>query len=239
MPQELCGVAQRLAEVRPPTARPEGDQVADHPERVGTPLGRPDDELHSVREDEGSHAVVVPCGGERQHGGDFDGEAGLGVGTAELQRAGLIDHEQQRHLPLLVVGLHEGMPHPGRDVPVDRAEVVALLVGPDLRELDSLPAEHRPVLARQQRVDEPAGAQLDPLHLPERFGGHDQPASAAPRRTGPPTIFSRVGHGTPTASRILAMTRSESMSSASASNVRSTRWRSTSKAIALTSSGTT
>src|SRR2546422_5732133 len=56
-------------------------------------------------------------------------------------------------------------------------------------------------------------------------------------RRATPALLPLVRHGTPTASRIRAITRSASMSSASASKVSSTRCRNTSKAIAFTSSG--
>src|SRR5207237_4583216 len=153
--------------------------------------------------------------------------------------ARLIHDEQQRVLALLVVRLHERVAHPGRHVPVDRAEIVPLLVLAHLRELDALSTEHRPVFAREERADQGTGAQLDALDLPEHFGRDEPPARAEGGGLGTSTILAFVPHGTPTASRIFPMTRSESMSSASASKVRSTRWRSTSKAMAFTSSGTT
>src|SRR5205807_6269592 len=124
-------------------------------------------------------------------------------------------------------------------VPVDRPEVVALLVGAHLGELDALSAEHRPVVACEEGVDQGPRPQLDPLDLPQHLGGHEPPARAQRGRLGAPTVLAFVHHGTPTASRIFPITRSESMSSASASNVSSTRCRSTSNAMAFTSSGTT
>jgi len=53
----------------------------------------------------------------------------------------LIHDEEDRELALLHERLHEGMAHPGRDVPVDGTEVVALLILAHLREFDALPAE--------------------------------------------------------------------------------------------------
>src|SRR2546425_1896733 len=131
------------------------------------------------------------------------------------------------------------MAHSRRHVPVNRPEVVSLLVLAHLRELDALSTEHRSVFAREERADQGAGAELDALDLAEHFGRDETPAGAERRCLGTPTILAFVPHGTPTASRIFPMTRSESMSSASASKVRSTRCRSTSKAMAFTSSGTT
>ena len=46
-----------------------------------------------------------------------------------------------------------------------------VLVRAHLGELHPLPAEHRAVLAREQRADQPAGAELDALDLLEDFGG--------------------------------------------------------------------
>src|SRR3989442_14318143 len=77
------------------------------------------------------------------------------------------------------------MPHPGRDVPVDRAEVIPLLVGPHLRELDALAAEHGAIVPGEEGVDESPGAELDPLDLPEDLGS-DCPAARPDRgRRGP------------------------------------------------------
>src|SRR5690349_21227521 len=115
------------------------------------------------------------------------------------------------------------MSHPCGHIPVDGAEVVALLILAHLRELDPLPAEHRSVVAGEEGVHQAAGTQLDSLDLPQHFGGDRAPAGAHRGGVSAPALLALIGHGTPTASRILAMTRSESMSSASASKVRSTR----------------
>src|SRR5260370_999275 len=189
--------------------------------------------------DQDAPAVAVARRGERQDGGGLDGERRLGGRAPEVARARLVDDEEQGDLALFMEGLHEGVSHARRHVPIDGAEIVALLVGADLGELDPLAAKHGAVFAREQRVDEGAGAQLDPLDLAQHLGSDAAPAGVQRRRLRAPAVSAVVPHGTPTASRILAITRSASMSSASASKVRSTRCRNTSKAIALTSSGTT
>src|SRR2546425_12818805 len=117
------------------------------------------------------------------------------------------------------------MPHAGRDVPVDGAEVVPLLVSPDLGELDALAPEHGAVLTGEKRVDQRACPELDPLDLPEHCGGHGPPADAARGRHGAQTIFALGRHGTPTASRILAITWWSSISSAPASEASNPRGR--------------
>src|SRR5574341_895626 len=109
------------------------------------------------------------------------------------------------------------MAHPGGDVPVDGPEVVALLIGADFGELESLAPKHRAVLAAEQGIHQRAGAELDAFDLAQHL-----------RR-----------HGTSTASSTRAITSSASRSSACASNDSSTRCRRTSGATAFTSSGTT
>ncbi len=223
----------------PAAARRERHEIADHPQGVGPALRGPHDVLRHVGEEQRADAIVVARRRERQHGGDLHGEARFGVGTAEMQRPGLIHDEKDRELAFLHERLHERMAHPGRDVPVDGAKVVAVLILAHFRELDALAAEDGAILTGEERVDEIARPELDPLHVLQDFGSDCPPARAHRRRHGAAALSSRVRHGTPTASRILEMTRSVSTSSASASNVRSTRCRSTSGAIALTSSGTT
>src|SRR5207247_8735465 len=111
--------------------------------------------------------------------------------------------------------------------------------GPDILELDASAAEDCAVIAGEEGVDESARAELDPLYLLEDPGGDRAPVRLDRRFGSVPTLLSVVRHGTPTASRILTTMRSASIASASASNVSSTRCRSTSPAIAFTSSGTT
>src|SRR5204863_7176239 len=104
---------------------------------------------------------------------------------------------------------------------------------------DARPEDRGRVFTGQQGLGERARAQLDPLPLPQHLGRHRPPAGADRVGDDAAAIFAGVRHGTPPASRILPMTRSGFVSSASASKVSSTRWRSTSYAIAFTSSGTT
>ncbi len=50
----------------------EGDQIADHPERVAPPLGGRNDALDLVGEEERADPVVLPRRGQRQHRGHLD-----------------------------------------------------------------------------------------------------------------------------------------------------------------------
>ena len=54
-------------------------------------------------------------------------------------------------------------------VPVDGADVVAVLVLPDLVELHPAALEDGMVLARQRLVDQPVGCDLDPADLADDF----------------------------------------------------------------------
>ena len=152
--QQLRRIAQRPAEVRAPAAGSERHEVADDAERVAAALRGPHHVFRNVGEEQRSDAVVVSGGGERQHGGDLHGQPRLGVGAAKVQRTGLVHDEEERELALFHKRLDEGMTHSRRDIPVDCPEVVALLVGADLGELDPLAAEDRAVFAREQGADE-------------------------------------------------------------------------------------
>src|SRR5207249_11414665 len=122
-------------------------KVADDAQRMGPSLGGPHHVLGYVGEEQRPHAVVVPRGGKGQHRADLDRETRLGVRPAEMERSRLIHDEEERQLALFHEGFDERMAHPRRDVPVDGPEVVALLVGTRLRELDPLAAADSALLA--------------------------------------------------------------------------------------------
>ena len=152
--QQLAGIGQGAREVGAAAPRSERHKVTNDAQRVSPPLGGPHDILGHVGEEQRADAVIVPRGRECQHGGDLDGKARLGVGAAEVQRTRLVHDEEERELALFHKRLDEGMTHSRRDIPVDCPEVVALLVGADLGELDPLAAEDRAVFAREQGADE-------------------------------------------------------------------------------------
>ena len=188
-------------------------------------LGGPDHELNCVREHQRADPIVVAGGGQRQYRRDLDGKTRFGVGTTHMQRPRLIDDQKKRQLPLFHIRLHKRVTHARRDVPIDGAKIIAMLVGAHLGKLDPLSAEHGAVVAREQRIDERTGPELDPFDLPQDVGSNRPAASPGRGCARTAALFACVLHGTRTASRILAMTRSESMSSASASNVNRTRCR--------------
>ena len=152
--QQLRRIAQRAAEVRAPAAGRERDEVADDAQGVAAALGRSHHVFRRVGEEQRTDAVVVSRGGERQHGGDLHRQPCFGVRAAEVQRTGLVHDEQEGELALFHERLDEGMAHARRDIPVDRPEVIAVLIGADFRELDALAAEDGAVFAGEQGADE-------------------------------------------------------------------------------------
>ena len=76
-----------------------------------------------------------------------------------------VDQEHDGQLPLLDKLLHEGMAHPGRDIPVDGPHVVPGLVLPDLGKLHPPPLEDRMVLPAEQIIDQIISTNLNPPNL--------------------------------------------------------------------------
>ena len=156
-------------------------------------------------------------------------ERRLGQRLSKAGGSRLIHHQHDGQLPLFRERLDVGTGQPGRHVPVDCAEVVTVLVGPDLGELHPLPSEYGAVLAGKQGTHQPPGAELDGFDLLQDFGsdriaGHELGAGS---------------YGTLTAPSTRVTTSSVVTSSASASKVSTMRCRKTSGASARTSSGTT
>ena len=136
---------------------------------------------------------------------------------AESLRARHVDGEHHRELALLDVALDERALHARRDVPVDAAHLVARLILAHLGELHSLPLEHRAVLAGEERVHEPARAQLEQLDLAQHLGRHGRRAacgrrSAARARGGCVARRARLARRT-LARRVEAVPRSPTPSS--------------------------
>src|SRR4029450_12258703 len=149
-----------------------------------------------------------PDGRHREHRGQLAGELALEPpARPEPLRAREVDGQHHRELTLLDVSLYEGTAHARRDVPVDGAHFVSRLVLAHLGELHPLPLEHGAVLAREERVHEPARLELQQLHLPEYLGGDG----------------GRLVHGLSTVARTRRTISSLETSSASASYVVSTR----------------
>src|SRR5688500_14666094 len=179
MAQQPTGKVQRGRDRRAVPLRTERQHVADHAQRVASPLPRRHEVLDDVGEDEQADAVVVARRGQREDGRDLGGELGLEAATrAELLGAGQVYGEEHGQLALLDVLLHVGSRRARGDVPVDVAYVVTRLVLAYFRELDPLPLEDGVVFAAEQRVDPAARAQLDQADLLEHLARHGVPRAA-------------------------------------------------------------
>jgi len=101
----------------------------------------------------------------------------------EPERSREIERHDHGELALLVEALHEGMPHARRDVPVDRADVVAGNVLADLGELEPLAAKRRSVGSREDFLHRPPAPDGEPPDLREQLGGdHGTSTRASSRR---------------------------------------------------------
>src|SRR5207249_5171668 len=109
-----------------------------------------------------------------------------------------VDGDQRRQLALLGEDLDERLAHPRRHVPVDRPDLVAGLVRPNLGKSHSPALEHRVVPAGERVLHGAPGGDLDAADLPDEVGG-------------------RGHYGTSIFSRILWMIFSDVRFSASAS----------------------
>ena len=139
---------------------------------MGDALGRLDELLDAVAEEEQADAVLVGDGREGERGRDFGGQVALGHGTGAVAvGGGDVDEEHQGQFALFAVFFHEGGAGAGGDVPVDRADVVAGLVLADFLELHALALEDRMVAARKDVLHRAAGADFDAADFAECFAG--------------------------------------------------------------------
>ena len=136
------------------------------------PLLWRNEELHAVTEEEQADLVVVVNRTEGQDRSHLGGHLALTLPDASEVAGGTdIEHDHHRHLPLLGELLDVGLPCAGRDVPVDRADLVARRVGPDLFEVHPAPLEDALVLAGERRLHEPPRAEFEAADLAENLAG--------------------------------------------------------------------
>ncbi len=178
-------ILHRLADVRAPTLGPVIEELPEDPQDVATALAGRHELLDPVGEDDEPDLVVVLDGAEGEEGADLHGQLPLHpLAGAEVSRGAHVNHQHHRQLPLLLEDLHEGGAAPGRDVPVDVADVVAVLVLADLGEAHAAPLEHRVVLAGEDLVDQAPRPDLDPTNLLQDLpGDHPVPPPRSRRRT--------------------------------------------------------
>ena len=85
---------------------------------------------------------AVPHGAETDDGRRFRRRLPFAeMDAAEIRRTGDIDRENHRELPLLPEFPDIGRAHPRRDIPIDEADLVAVLVLAEVVEIEALAAE--------------------------------------------------------------------------------------------------
>src|SRR5690606_28783422 len=112
--------------------------------------------------------IVVANRRHRERRRNLDDHLGFQASTrGPVLRAREVDDEQDGEFALLHIALQIRLTHPRGNVPVDRPDVVARLIGSHLGELDPLPLEDRVVLAGEAGVDRSPRTQVDPSYLTE------------------------------------------------------------------------
>src|SRR5688500_13128830 len=155
-------------DVGSPTCRLEREYVTKQAQHVLSAFPWRKYVLDAVSEQHDSNTIVVPHRRHCQHRRQLTRKLALeAADCAEALRAGEVDGQHDCQLALLDVPFHERPPHARCDVPVDRADLVSRLVFTHLRELHPLTLEYTPVFTGEERVHQPAGAQLDELYLPQ------------------------------------------------------------------------
>ena len=153
-------------------------QVVDEPQHLDPPAPRRDRPLDLRPVEDRADLVPVP----RQHPGQRRDDVHqhaplqpLRLHRPEVDRRAQVQQEPRRDLAILEELADVRRVHPRRDVPVDVADVVAVLVLAQVGEIDAVPAEQAPVVALEQAVqpadDRPVEALEDALRR-RRGRGH-------------------------------------------------------------------
>jgi hypothetical protein len=171
--QHLVEEIERAVGVGTGELRPEEEDIPHDPQHVAASLGRGNELLDRLGEEQQPDLVLVADRGEREHGRKLGHQRPFRLlSGAEPSGTAQVHHEHHGQLPLLAELLHERMVHPRGDVPVDGAHLVTGLVLANLVEVHPLPLEGRVVLAGERLGDQPSGADLDLPDPAEQFGGH-------------------------------------------------------------------
>ena len=131
------------------------------------------DELFDlVREEQQADLVVVLDRRERKDGADLRSDLVLQLlRAAEAARAAQVDDQHDRQLAFFFEHFDVRVVEPRRDVPVDGADVVTVLVLPHFAELDPASLEDAVVFPREDLVHETARLDLDVPYFPEYVSG--------------------------------------------------------------------
>ena len=176
------------------------EHVAQDAQQVHAATPRRDEVLDIIRDQRHPDAIVLPNRGEAEQSAQFRRQLALLLpARAEQHGTRDIDHEHHRELALLDEALDVGFAEPRGDVPIDVADLIPGNVGTDLFELDAATFEHALGATREQVLDQPPAADLEPTDLTQQI------------------LCLRRHQGTRTCSRMRRATSSPSTPSASAS----------------------
>jgi len=181
------------------------EDIPHYAQYVTPPLLRRQVALDSVGVEQQTDFVAIPNGGECQNTGELRSKIAFTARAgSEIPRGADVHEQKNRELTLLGELLYERPAGPGRDIPIDGAHLVARAVLTHLIEIHSATFEYRMIRAGQTVVDHAARADLELAHAAH---------NGLVRRGG----ISRHRQGTGKEFRILSMTFSEEIFSASAS----------------------
>ena len=144
------------------------EQVAQQHEHLVAALAGRERPLLLPVVDDGPDPVAAPDEQLAEGGRELAQHALLGpLGRAERHRPRAVEQEPRGELAVLHEVPDEQLVHPGGDVPVDVADVVAPLVSAQVEEVGAVAAQQRSVVALQAPVespyDLPREAAQDPL----------------------------------------------------------------------------
>ena len=152
---------------------------------MAPPGTRRDDRVDAVAVEQRADAVPVACEQTRQHGDELGRDrALLRLPGPEIHRRAQVQQEPRRDLAILVELPHVGRLETRRDVPVDVANVVVVLVLPQIGEIQAEAAEQRAVIPMHRSVEaadhRPLETAENALRIPRRLGHGLPAASRAP-----------------------------------------------------------
>ena len=117
----------------------------------------------------GRTVAAEPAG---QQSADLDRNLALhSLTRSEVPRRTHVHDEHDRQFPLFLENLDEGRAVTSRHIPVDRTNVVPVLVLADLGEIHASSLEYRVVLARKNLVDEASRGDFEATYLLENLTG--------------------------------------------------------------------
>jgi hypothetical protein len=122
--------------------------------------------FNAIRVSQEADAVVIPGGADREHGGGFGNNGPLRLfARAEPHARRGIDDEHDRQLAFFNVPFHKRGVHPGRYVPINPANVVARLIGPDVFEGQACAFKRRMVFPAEGGLHDSPRSQVKSANL--------------------------------------------------------------------------